>query len=765
MRQLVFLVTILCLWTSVLAQTYDIQGVVINAQTGVFISGASIQEVSNMANGTSTDSSGKFNLSVSTSDIIVKHLGYESQQLRIATQKTGLVINLLETTDVMNQVVVSGNKTEKKLKELTMSLEILSPDIVRDKNPINLDEVVNQIPGVQVTDDQINIRAGSGWSYGVGSRVTVLVDGTPLINGESGSVQWNFMSMDHLASIEVLKGASSVLYGSSALNGIININSKWPGEKPRTSVTLFGGAYSTAKRESLKWTDDVLTNSGIRFGDSRKIKGHDLNTTVEYIDNKGYRFGDHEERLHLGADWRKKLKNDMFIGVRSHVLLTDVGSFLLWKSYDSAYLALDDAATKTNGLKFRIDPFWVYKTKKNWLHKINSRFLRVVNNVDSGNPDVDQSNSANTYYADYQVTSPVKAGWQTIGGAMYTASISSSPLFGGDQNSANAALYAQIEKKVGRLIVNAGGRLEHYVLNDFKETKPVFRSGLNFRASKATFFRASYGQGYRFPTIAESYIETKVGAVSVFPNSNLGSETGWNAEVGVKQGFKMGELKGFIDVAAFQMSYRSMMEFAFSQWSKDVSIGNGLGLGFKSVNTGDTRIRGIDLSLSGQYSLPKGHTIKYIGGFTLSNPVSLEPNKVIAIDSVGNPLTYLNTSSDTSQFYLKYRSRHLFKMDVQYSSQKWEGGVSVRYNSQAENIDLKFVIPPLSIFIPGIAEGQSLNETGTWLMDLRLFYKIRKDFRLGLIANNVFNKEFVVRPADMGAPRLILLQIRKDFGL
>lgn len=760
MRQLIFLAALFLLPLSLQAQTINVSGVVLSASTGQAIAGASVQEVKNPQNGTLTDSLGRFSISVLSGQIVINHLGYESVQMEISTTSTNLIIGLVESSDLLNSVVISGNKTEKRLKELTMSLEVLRQDLVSDKNPVVIDEIMQQIPGVNVTDGQVSIRSGSGWSYGAGSRVTVLVDGAPIMNGDAGNVLWSFISQDHIGSVEVLKGASSVLYGSSALNGIINISTKWPTDQPQTSVSLFGGSYSKANRPTLNWSDQALFSSGLRIGDSRKFGKSDLNTNLEYVSDDGYRFGDYEKRFHAGLDWRYRLKGDMYVGARLHLLNTESASFLLWKSYDSAYNALDDAATVTDGFKLRVDPFFTYRTDKNWLHKINSRVLRVVNNVDSGNPNVDQSNSANTYYVDYQISTPKKSGWQYVAGVLATGTSSQSPLFGGDQQSSNIAAFAQMEVEKGRLIYSFGARMEHYKLNEYVESKPVIRSGLNYRIGRATFGRASFGQGYRFPTIAESFIETKVGVVSVFSNNQLRSETGWNAEVGVKQGFKLGHFKGFVDVAAFNMHFNNMMEFTFSQWSSDVSIGNGLGLGFKSVNTGKTEVKGIDFSLNGEAKVGESQIIRILAGYTYSNPRSLEPHKIIATDSVGNDLNYINTSSDTTDYGLKYRSRHLYKFDVYYSFGDLEFGLSHRYNSFAQNIDKKFVEDILALFIPGIAEGQKLNENGDHILDIRAFYNLNEKYRIGVIVSNLLNNEFMVRPGDLGPPRLTMIQLR-----
>ena len=76
-----------------------------------------------------------------------------------------------------------------------------------------------------------------------------------------------------------------------------------------------------------------------------------------------------------------------------------------------------------------------------------------------------------------------------------------------------------------------GGRIQ--------ESKPVFRLGTSYAIDPATFIRASIGQGYRFPTIAEKFIFTQFGGLPIIPNFGLESETGWTSEIGIRKGFKI----------------------------------------------------------------------------------------------------------------------------------------------------------------------------------------------------------------------------------
>ncbi len=743
------------------AQLRPINGFIINESKQPIVD-AVIKDLDSTTNIAITDSLGRFSLITSSKQLEISHISYKSRTLLTADFVNGSRITLNDAYGTMlDQTVIGSDKVGRALKNQIVSIEAISPSLIVDKNTVTADEIVNQVPGVVVTDGQINIRNGAGWSYGAGTRALVVVDGIPLMSGDAGQVQWNFITTDNIRNMEVVKGASSVLYGSSALNGMINIRSSWPGQKARTKVTLYTGQYANASRETLKWTGNKQNSNGVRVTDLRRKGKHDFVTSLEYIDDQGYRFGDFDERVHVGLDYRYRVNERFNMGVRTHLLSTNNGSFLLWKSYDSAYNALDDQTTVTDGLKFRVDPFMSYKTKKGWQHKLKTRYLSIDNQVDNGDTSNNQSNKSTMLYADYQSTYPIKNDIDFVYGATVISTVTNSPLFTGTQKASNQALYGQLNHKWNKLTYSLGIRYENYSLNDYSESKPVFRAGMNYGLTKATYLRASYGQGYRFPTIGETYIKTTVGAISVYPNDDLKSETGDNIEIGIKQGFKIKKVKGYLDIALFQMSYENMMEFTFGQWSSDISVGNGLGLGFKSVNTGPTSIKGVDLSVVGQMKILKGN-VRVFGGYTSSLPVADNPNYVFANDSVGKALSYASTSSDTTNAVLKYRSLRTFKMDVSYRLKRFTIGASWRYQSQVQNIDKAFIDPVFAFFVPGIQTGLDLNPKGYWITDLRMSYQLSYRLRLSLIVNNYGNVEYMDRPADIGAPRLVTFQLKSS---
>ena len=242
----------------------------------------------------------------------------------------------------------------------------------------------------------------------------------------------------------------------------------------------------------------------------------------------------------------------------------------------------------------------------------------------------------------------------------------------------------------------------------------------------------------------------------------LKSETGWNSEIGVKQGFKLGKVKGFADVAVFWTQYNNMMEFTFGQWSSDNTIQNGFGAGFKSINVGQSRIRGTELSMNGEGELGKG-TMVFLAGYTYMDSKSLNPTDILLYDSANNARTFRNTSSDTLGDVLKYRPKHLLKADVQYTINQWDFGVSVRFTSFMENIDKAFQDFPITLFLKDVDKGRAASVDGQWVWDYRMGYQVNKSTKFSIVMLNIFNKEYMTRPADVAAPRSISFQMQAKF--
>ena len=712
---------------------------------------------------------GKFFLDLNEDDrfFTVSFMGYESKEVQLDSSREQYLIYLEKSSVAIDEVVLSAGKYEQRIQDVTVSMEVIKPDLIDNKNAqADIQNVIGQTPGVQVIDGQANIRGGSGWSYGAGSRVLVTVDGMPLISGDAGQVQWDILPVESIDQIEVIKGASSVLYGSSALNGVINLRTKTPGIVPQTNITAFAGVHSAPSRQELLWWDSPRWFSGINLHHMRKQGQNDWVIGGQLFRDQGYQFGVEQRRARLTAGWRRRSKmvDGLSYRLDLNVMANESGDALIWESDSSAYIPLDSSSTVTSGIDFYIDPRITYRRDR-WRSELKNRFLRINNNSASDTNSYD--NFSSLYFSEWQNQFFLDEHWTISAGVLVQYIRSDSELFGGLHQSTNAAGYLQGDLNIGRWNASTGVRYEYFKLDEVTDQRPVFRGGINYELTKATFIRASFGQGYRFPTMAEKFTATNVGAVFVYPNENIRPETGWSSELGAKQAFKFGDFTGFVDAAYFLTRYDEMMEFTFARWTNSTSLDSLLGLGFRSVNIGEIQISGFELTTAFRGSIGKWN-LSGLLGYNYIDPKALRPDDVFAVaedllmEDYDNELTYANTGTDSSGV-LKYRYRHLVKMDVQVERGGFFVGGSVRYNSYMENIDKVFQSELFSTFVPGVEESRDRNPNGDLLVDLRFGFSFLEKYRLALLVQNATNQEYVVRPAQIGPPRNLSVQLKAVF--
>jgi len=425
------------------------------------------------------------------------------------------------------------------------------------------------------------------------------------------------------------------------------------------------------------------------------------------------------------------------------------------------------------GTRFNLDPYFTFYTSETNKHSVKTRFFYVKNNIPA---DTAKNSESILYFTEYQFQKQIKDNYTLTLGLLHTFSDVKSKIFD-NHDATNVALYSQYDKKlIKKLNLSAGIRAEYFRI-DSKETKsviagdtikeipvqPVIRLGANYQLFDFTFIRASFGQGYRFPTIAEKYTYTNVGALNIFPNPYLKAETGWSSEIGIKQGIKISNWNGYIDVSAFWQEYNKMMEYTFGFYHPtefrplnikdpaDLSIIGTYGLkalGFQSQNIGRAKIIGFDITFTGIGSF-FGIPATLLAGYTYTDPRDM--NKHDSLKS-------------TNSNILKYRYFHSLKADFQLDFKDISTGISVLYMSRMINIDKAFEDlmgdgPGVGIeLLPGLYEYRQKHNKGSIVFDYRISWNINKTSKLSLVIKNLFNEEYMGRPGDIRPPRNISLQ-------
>ena len=749
------------LTSKIFAQQAEVIGVVRDAISHESIPGATILFSGTASGGTVTDSSGRFALKLDAGDytLVFSFISYESASKKISL-KNGeakiLNIDLTGSSKELSTVVVSAGKFEQRLEEVTVSMAVVKKQHIENVNTNTMETLMEEIPGVTVIDGQPNIRGGSGFSYGAGSRVLILVDDLPMLAADANDPKWSFLPVEITEQVEVLKGASSSLFGSAALNGVMNFRTINPTSKPESAFTLYSGIYDTPRRKEIRWWNKERFVSGFNLSHARKIGRLDLVVGGHYLNDEGYRMGETEEKVrgNIKTRYHFNFLPGLAAGINANVQQAKGGNYLLWNDDTTgAYIPQGGLDTGTTTISYytttrtNIDPFITYTGDKG-NHKLRSRYFKI-NNQNNTN----QQSQAIMYYGEYQYQRKIASILNLTGGISYLKNDVTSELYGNHKQE-NASLFGQADLRYKRLNVSIGGRYENFVNNTLNAVhKSIVRYGLNYHFFKATYLRASYGQGFRYPSIGEQFIRTQVGNIIIYNNDSLKPETGWTSEIGIKQIVKLRTWIIEIDAARFWSEYQDMMEFTFNRYSKSLNPDSLYGFGFKSLNIGNTRITGYDLSLSGKVEIKRLNFLFSVG-YTYINPIKKDFD--LAKDS-------MNATADFN--ILKYRYSTMWKMDGEVNYRNLTIGLSARYYSFMENIDKVFQdeIAPGFYAVPGVQRYRQLNNEGDWIYDTRISYQILKSTTISCVIKNCFNHEWATRPADLQPPRTYNLQVSVKF--
>lgn len=678
--------------------------------------------------------------------LTVRYIGYD---VYIDTLGIGypnyMEIYLEPDQNLLQQITVTSGKFETSLGESTASIEVIQTGLIESNNTTSVDEILDKVPGVNVLDGQANIRGGSGYSYGAGSRVMMLVDDIPALQADAGFPNWDDYPVESLAQIEVVKGSSSALHGSAAINGVINMRTAYATSEPRTKASVFYTNYRSPQDPDKQWWDQAPNEFGGSFSDARKLGKLDLVWGGYYIKRKSFKQEDFDDYGRANLNLRYRLDPRWTLGIAGNFNRGSSRNFFYWRdAQEGAYIGTPGNVNVSKRTRYTIDPSVRYTGQGGTKHELKTRLHRIRNDNSDG-----RGIMTNSYYGEYQFLKRFEeADFAITAGVVATHANVDAELYGDTVfQTNNWALYAQLEKKLfDRLTLQVGGRWENNSIvgpsvvsgvsipdNAVDESKPVFRAGLNYQLGEYTFLRSSWGQGYRYPTIAERYISTTLGAIRIAPNPTVQSETGWTAEIGIKQGFQIGGMKAFADLALYQSEYQNMLEFVLV----------GIAEGFQAQNVGNTRIKGVDLSVSGQGRIGGLYTT-ILTGYTYIDPRFQDFTQADA------------DASSVDYNILKYRSKHLFKIDLETTWKKLSLGVSVQHASEQEAIDAIFLL-----FIPGLIDFRA-EHGGFILVDARLRYEINKSMKASLLLRNLGNAEYSLRPGLLEAPRSI--GVRLDFS-
>jgi iron complex outermembrane receptor protein len=682
--------------------------------------------------GTTTNTKGEYRItgvSPGICTLLFSMVGYQREtRADVAVEEgkeTALNVSMIQTPVQTEQIVVTASRREQSLQEVPVSISVLEASELQMRNAQTIDDALRYVPGVNITGGQVNIRGSSGYSRGAGSRVLLLLDGVPFIAGDTGELVFESIPVGQIDRIEVVKGASSALYGSNALGGVINIITKQIPETPETDIRSYAGLYNKPSYGSWGWSDKNRYYNGQSI--SHAYKSGDLGVALFFSRqfDDGYRQNDYHRRYNVYVKTKEDLAGSNSLTMNFGLLYQYGGQYLYWRNLDSALIPPSLQQTDdVRSIRYYVSALYngvlsdnaLFTAKVLWYH--NDWGYETIHAIGMTKSLSDEIGIEATTTLILDRMNTLTAGF-TGNFDMVNAD-----LFG-QHSGGGLAAYAQDEYKItDDLTLTAGVRFDFQSVGITKPSGQLNpKAALSYTPVSGTTLRASFGRGFRIPSVAEAFISGEVSNLATLPNKNLQPERSSSYEIGVSQ--SIGGL-GTADIAAFRSDFDNLIEpglyapagsnLPYIQWR----------------NVTEARVQGIEASFRfGLFDGGLGCNI----GYTYAYPEDVSTHEV-----------------------LRYRPRHLFYANLTGRAGIFTAGGDFRFVSRVENIDIELVnlgiIPDgdqrQDILVTDVRAGADLAFTGVPLSAT-------------LQVNNLFQRNYVELTGNIMPPRTYVLVLEAKF--
>ena len=420
-------------------------------------------------------------------------------------------------TFTMDTVVVTATRTATPLSQVGSSVTVITAAEIEKKQHPKVIDVLRSVPGLSITQTGGMGSAVAIYQRGTDTKHTlVLMDGVEFRDASStgGGANLANISTDNIERIEIVRGAQSVIYGSDAIGGVINIITKKGTSEPHGYASIEKGTYQT-------WQ----TTAGISGGSdnthaSFSYSHIDSQGFSSYNENDGFNEKDGYKNtnfsLNLGVDLSKLFTINM------NLRLAD--SEYEFDSYDGSYLMADtDAVTDSLEVASRTEGVWTLLDGR-WTIVLGAS-VTDANHTTTGTYDNYEFNGRVTK-VDLQNTIELNEN-QTFVIGLETEKETYDTSYGDEGEVRNRAVFAQDQIFIGDFSVAVGARIDEH--EEFgSETTWRIAPAYTLQAA-GTNIKTSLATGFKAPSLYQLY--------SYYGNTELDPETSKSFDIGIEQPF------------------------------------------------------------------------------------------------------------------------------------------------------------------------------------------------------------------------------------
>ena len=533
----------------------------------------------------------------------------------------------------VDEVIIHASRMDRKLKNLPQKVEIITSDVIKSIPSENLAEILKrttnldiiQYPGLSAT---IGMR---GFSPSAHSRSYTLL----LINGKpAGTTNLATISTDNIEQIEVVKGSYSVLYGSDAMGGVVNIITKRGSALPEGHVSVESGSFGYRKL-SANFTGNHGRKLSYGMGYSRQEQTKDYRigqknllkiseTDKLILDKASYGDAMDNTRYELNSanafanyDISKQWKID---AEGTYTFAYDVetaGNY--WGTYGQSkkdvnrlnlYVTLEQNSQKNH---FRFSPYYTNDQNPNYSDNTDKGFISFKSTVKEYGYQLQDNyklgNLSVLVGTDMKIYDYVSDCFSAIG----TPTNPYKP----NNKFTNVAAFTQLAYSISNLDVNAGIRFDHFSYHidaneglkapeadaSYNTANPSV--GAQYQFMKNVKAHASFGTAFSVPDAFKVAGKYTVSDKSYVGNPDLDPEKSRTTDFGVGYSSAKNSLR--VDISYFQTLHDHKIV------EKELALKN-----FTFINANDSKMEGIELMSSfnlGQF-LPEKPELEAYANFT-----------------------------------------------------------------------------------------------------------------------------------------------------
>lgn len=614
MKKVLYLLSILLTVASVTvfaentngAARYTIKGAVYD-EYGEPLPGASVVIIGTML-GAGTNSAGDFTLQVNEDKIYklrISFTGYIPEEVDARINgKSRVTVQLQPAENQLNEIVVTGARVEKPLKEVPVLTRVITQKDIQILNPMNIESLLQyELPGLQIGYNSMSQMPEITYQGVGGEYLLFLVDGER-VSGEGAdhNVDFTRFNVDDIERIEVIKGSQSTIYGSNALGGVVNIITKEAnrpftgnlsaryaggnGQKYSVSVGTKQNRFSSLSSLTYR-TKDTYSVSDEKGKVTTTVQPD--GTTTETLSAPGtttvYGYSIWDATQKFGYTFTDKLSADV------------KGSFYhnerdirLGKKYQDFFIDY----TLNGKVKYLID-----ENQQLSASYIYDNYRKDKEYFDAGYTRTDYRNRTQTARADYvgtfgnhTLSAGMEANMEYLKHYMMKDSA--------DASNETYALYLQEDWKITETLnVIAGLRGDYHCKYHLHVTPKI---SAMYQPCSVFTLRAGYSQGFRSPSLKELYQEYDMGGqgwMMLYGNADLKPETSNQYSISAEA------TKGGLNLSVSAYHNRFKNKIAYS------SLGDGTS-NMQYINAEKAKTTGVEaivqwridcgLTLSGSYA-------------------------------------------------------------------------------------------------------------------------------------------------------------------